>query len=127
MGKMPTRISSDGTPIVTFDSLLEISPFTLFKRLEQGRRMLLVDVRETRAHRTLQGSVIEWDPEWTPPELETEVVLFDDDGSIAVAAARRLQETGYSGVKALFGGLDLYEFALDPQVVGEETYLVRKG
>ena len=124
---MPTRISDDGTPIVTFDSILEISPFTLFKRLKQGRTMLLVDVRETETGRTLQGSVVEPDPEWTPAEPEMEVVLFDDDGSIAVAAARRLQEAGYNGVKALFGGLDLYEFALDPQVVGEETYLVSTG
>ena len=124
---MPTRIGNDGTPIVTFDSLLEISPFTLFKRLQKGHSMLLVDVREEEPDRTLQGAVIESDPEWTPTEPEAEVVLFDDDGSIAVAAAGRLQEMGYSGVKALFGGLDLYEFALDPQVVGEETYLVRKG
>jgi len=124
---MPTRISDDGTPIVTFDSILEISPFTLFKRLKQGRTMLLVDVRDVPGSRTLEGSVVEPDPHWTPAEPEMEVVLFDDDGSVAVAAARRLQEAGYNGVKALFGGLDLYEFALDPQVVGEETYLVSAG
>ena len=88
---MPTRISDDGTPIVTFDSILEISPFTLFKRLKQGRTMLLVDVRETETGRTLQGSVVEPDPEWTPTEPEMEVVLFDNDGSVAVAASRRLR------------------------------------
>jgi hypothetical protein len=25
----------------------------------------------------------------------------------------------------LFGGLELYEFALDPEVVGEQTFLAR--
>ena len=39
--------------------------------------------------------------------------------------ARRLQAQGYPRVKALFGGLELYEFSLDPEVVGSETYLRR--
>ena len=39
--------------------------------------------------------------------------------------AGRLQSRGYGRVKALFGGLDLYEFSLDPEVVGSETFLVR--
>jgi rhodanese-related sulfurtransferase len=120
---MPTRIRDDGTPIVTFDSILEISPFTLFKRLQQGRAMQLVDVREAPGRRTLQGAITEPDPQWRPADTEADVVLFDDNGSAAVAAAHRLQEAGYSRVKALFGGLELYEFALDPRVVGEETYL----
>ena len=120
---MRTRIRDDGTPIVTFDSILEISPFTLFKRLQQGRAMQLVDVREAPGRRTLQGAITEPDPQWRPADTEADVVLFDDNGSAAVAASHRLQEAGYSRVKALFGGLELYEFALDPRVVGEETYL----
>ena len=50
-------------------------------------------------------------------------MLFDDDGSAAVAAAAAWIEEGHARVRALFGGLDLYEFSLDPQVVGAETYL----
>ncbi len=34
-----------------------------------------------------------------------------------------MQAAGWSHVKALFGGLDLWEFALDPAVVGAETFL----
>ncbi len=55
------------------------------------------------------------------------MVLFDDDGSAAVELAARLIEAGHSRVRALFGGLELYEFSLDPQVVGAETYLVARG
>jgi len=53
------------------------------------------------------------------------VVLFDDDGTTAVDGARHMQGAGWPRVKALFGGLDLYEFSLDPEVVGEETFLLR--
>jgi hypothetical protein len=54
------------------------------------------------------------------------VVLFDDDGAVAIDGARHMQAAGYPRVKALFGGLDLYEFSLDPEVVGQETFLVRR-
>jgi hypothetical protein len=54
------------------------------------------------------------------------VVLVDDDGATAVEVARRLQAAGFPLVRALFGGLQLYEFSLDPQVVGSETYLIKR-
>jgi len=34
-----------------------------------------------------------------------------------------LQARGCARVRALFGGLDLYRFALDPEIVGAETFL----
>lgn len=40
--------------------------------------------------------------------------------------ARHGQSAGWPRVEALFGGLELYEFSLDPEVVGQETYLVRR-
>ena len=36
-----------------------------------------------------------------------------------------LHGAGYERVKMLFGGLELYEFSLDPEVVGSETFLER--
>ena len=54
------------------------------------------------------------------------MVLVDDDGAKAVEVARRLQAAGFPRVRALFGGLQLYEFSLDPQVVGSETYLMKR-
>lgn len=121
---MPTHYREDDTPVVQFDPGLELSPFTLFRRLQEGRGPLLVDVRPEPGRLTLQGGEPYPGPGWEPP-ADRDVLLFDDDGSRAVALARKLQARGFNRVRALFGGLQLYEFSLDPQVVGEETYLER--
>lgn len=123
---MPTRFLADSTPVVQFDPQLEVSPFTLFRRMKEGRPPRLVDVRPEPGALTLAGAIPYPGPEWSPP-AEEDVVLFDDDGSSAIAGARHMQAAGWPRVKALFGGLELYEFSLDPEVVGEETYLLRGG
>lgn len=123
---MPTRYLDDATPVVQFDPQLEISPFALYRRLKDGDPPLLLDVRETQGRLNLQGAIPYPGPEWSPP-ADRDVVLFDDDGAIAVDGARHMQSAGWPRVKALFGGLELYEFSLDPEVVGEETFLVRQG
>jgi rhodanese-related sulfurtransferase len=110
---MPTRYLDDETPVVQFDPLLE------------GQPPLLIDVRPEPGRLTIQGAIPYPGPDWSPP-ADQDVVLFDDDGAVAIDGARHMQAAGYSRVKALFGGLDLYEFSLDPEVVGQETYLVRK-
>ena len=119
---MPFHLRDDGKPVVAFDPRLEISPFALFRILDEGREVLLVDVRPVSGRRTLAGAEPVEGDDWRPPE-GVDVVLFDDDGSAAVELAARLIESGHQRVRALFGGLDLYEFSLDPQVVGAETYL----
>lgn len=123
---MPTMTGKDGTPIVFFDAQLEISPFTLYRRLVENRSPLLVDVRDGVSGRTLRGAMRRPTADWAPPAPETEVVLFDDDGSAAVEEARRLQEEGFLYVRALFGGLDLYEFSLDPDLLETDTHLERR-
>ena len=121
---MPLGTRNDGKPMVEFDPRLEISPFTLFRRLDEGQSVLLIDVRPPAgATKTLRGSLPLPAGDWQPPEGR-DVVLFDDDGSTAVELAARFQEAGYERVRALFGGLELYEFSLDPEVVGTDTYLV---
>lgn len=126
---MPTSFLDDGdgdaTPVVQFDPQVEVSPFTVFRRLREGRPPLLVDVRPAPGPLTLAGAIPYPGPEWSPPAGE-DVVLFDDDGALAVDGARHMQAAGWPRVRALFGGLELWEFSLDPQVVGEETYLVRR-
>ncbi|HEX6865317.1 MAG TPA: hypothetical protein VF414_20990 [Thermoanaerobaculia bacterium] len=129
---MPTRYLDDETPVVQFDPLLEVSPFVLFRRLKEGKEEdlpLLVDVRpqgDQPGRLTLQGAIPYPGPDWSPPQ-DRDVVLFDEDGSIAIEGARHMQSAGWPRVKALFGGLELYEFSLDPEVIGQETYLVRRG
>ncbi|HWM93133.1 MAG TPA: hypothetical protein VN493_20385 [Thermoanaerobaculia bacterium] len=124
---MPTRYLDDETPVVQFDPLLEVSPFVLFRRIKESEAPLLIDVRppsDQPGRLTLQGAIPYPGPEWSPP-ADQDVVLFDDDGSIAIEGARHMQSVGYPRVKALFGGLELYEFSLDPEVIGQETFLVR--
>lgn len=100
-----------------FDPQAEVSPFALFRALKEGRPPLLVDARPTSGALTLAGAIPWPGPEWTPPSGR-EVVLFDEDGKLASEVARR-----YPGARALFGGLELYDFSLDPAVVGEERFL----
>lgn len=122
---MPTYDDPQGRPVVEFQPELEVAPFAVFRALRDGREVLLVDAREQPKDLTLSGAVAIGGPEWTPPDDAEKVVLFDDDGSEALPHVERLIAAGHDNVRALFGGLELYEFALDPQVVGADTFLVR--
>jgi hypothetical protein len=122
---MPTRHTTKGTPVVQFDPQLEVPPYTVYRRLKEGDPPLLIDVRPAGGRLALMGARALPRHDWTPP-AEMDVVLIDDDGSTAVGIARRLQAAGFPRVRALFGGLALYEFSLDPQVVGTEAYLIRR-
>jgi hypothetical protein len=106
-----------------FDQRLELSPFALFRRLKEGGQPLLIDVRPSPGRLSLVGAVPDPGPEWSPPR-DRDVMLFDDDGTLARERAADLQTAGWTNVRALFGGLDLYEFALDPEVVGAERFLL---
>ena len=121
---MPTRFREDLTPIVEFDPRLEVSPFVLFRRLRDGARIQLIDARRRPGALSLHGSTPYPAGDWEPADDE-DVVLFDDDGSEARALVEHLQAAGHERVKMLFGGLELYEFALSPDVVGDETFLRR--
>jgi len=121
----------DAAPVVTFDTRVEVSPFELFRALREGRPPLLLDLRgepgpAAPGRLALRGAVPFPGPDWRPP-VDQEVVLIDDDGIRAAAEARRLQAAGFPRVRALFGGLALYEFSLDPEVVGEDTGLEKTG
>jgi hypothetical protein len=121
---MPTRHTTRGTPVVQFDPQLEVPPYTVYRRLKEGDPPLLIDVRPAGGRLALMGARALPAPDWTPPR-EMDVVLVDDDGATAVEMARRLQAAGFPKVRALFGGLQLYEFSLDQQVVGNENYLIK--
>jgi hypothetical protein len=107
---------------IHFDPQLEISPFALFRAFKDGRPPRLIDVRATPERTSFLGAIPWPGPAWTPSE-DSEVVLFDDDGAGAIEIARRLQAAGFVQVRSLFGGLTLYDFSLDPVVVGEERFL----
>lgn len=120
---MPTEWDKDEKPVITFDLETEISAFLVFRQLRNGRPILLVDVRDGEVSESLEGAV-KWSEDFEIPTDQT-VVLFDEDGTVAIPLARRYQSEGHSHVKALFGGIELWKFSLDPEVVGQETYLIR--
>lgn len=122
---MPTHFQHGQAPVVHFNPLLEVSPFTLFRRLRDGREVLLYDARAELSELTLAGAVALPKGDWQPV-ADKDVILFDEDGSEALPIVEKLQARGFSRVKILFGGLKLYEFSLDPEVVGTETFLVRR-
>lgn len=123
---MPTYSRDDGKPIVQFDADLEVSPFALYRRLKGERPPLLIDGRKVAASgRTLAGAFPYPDENWTPEDSQADIVVFDEDGTEAVEVALRLRALGCARARILFGGLDLYEFSLDPEIVGTETFLVR--
>ncbi len=121
---MPVLPRPDGTTGVCFEEGLEISPYELFRLLKDGRAPLLVDVRPAHApgELTFEGAR-RLDPR-ADLAADTVAVLFDDDGQAAVELVRELREGGNTGARALFGGLRLYDFGLDPVVVGAERFLV---
>jgi len=120
---MPTSFRDDDKPVVSFDPRLEVSPFTLFRSLREGKAPLLIDVRERPAGKTLRGAMPMPGPDWRPL-ADQQVVLFDEDGSKSVLLAGELQAEGFPHVRALFGGLELYDFSLDPEIVEADTFLI---
>ena len=120
-------------PPVDLDPEVEITPYALFRRLREGAALVLVDVRPAPTGLTFRGAVAWEGPGGGPrgesgwqPSPDRLVVLFDDEGPGAREIARRLRSEGCDAV-SLFGGLRLYDAALDPEVVGEERYLVVVG
>lgn len=109
-------------PRIDLDPAVEISPQALFRDLRDGRPPVLVDVRPGGGQPSFVGAR-GWPGEaWTPPP-DRATVLFDDDGRGARELARRLRRRGHHRVQSLFGGVRLYDFALDPEVVGRERFL----
>lgn len=118
---MPPPTDAEPLPAIDLDPEAEITPHALFRELSEGRRPLLVDVRAEGGRFSLAGAVA-WPGEaWEPPGAGA--VLFDDDGRAARDLARRLRARGFARVRSLYGGLRLYDFALDPEVVGSERFL----
>ena len=122
---MPTFQRDDGKPIVQFDPETEVSPFVLLRRLRSERPPLLIDGRRNpKKTVTLEGALPYPDDDWQPDEPGRDIVVFDDDGAEAPELVRLLRSRGIEQTRMLFGGLDLYRFSLDPELIGEHTFLV---
>jgi molybdopterin/thiamine biosynthesis adenylyltransferase/rhodanese-related sulfurtransferase len=114
--------------VATFDALIrelrgntsEIDSVPLAAALyENGRRPVLIDVREADEH--LQGMIpgtlhiprgfLELRIERNVPDRETPVVLYCASGTRSVLAARSLTELGYTNVSSLAGGFSAWKRA----------------
>ena len=93
-----------------------MSPYELFRRLADGERPRMVDLRATG--RSLIGAM----RGESGTALEPGTILIDQDGLAATEMARRARADGMDAW-ALYGGIELWDFALDPLVVGEERFL----
>lgn len=91
-------------PRVDFDLNLQVSPYAVYRRITDGEDVQLVDLRRQDLRRQAVGG--------TPPG-DVDVVFFDEDGKEALERVRELRRQGHARVWALFGGAELWEFALD--------------
>jgi len=126
--RSPTPPTRPELPALRFDPELDCSPYELYRRLCDGEAPALVDLREA-PEETLRGArsgsahdLADWHP-----DDGAEAVLLDADGTRAREVAAALRARGVTGVRALFGGLRLYDHALDPRVVGTARHLVTPG
>ncbi len=111
-----------------FDPDLHIAPAALLHKLrcvfaKKGASLQVFDMRTGEVETRLRGAEPlpegkKGDVHWSPTP-GVEVVLIDEDGSAATEAARAWRQAGYENVRALYGGMRLYEFSLDVEVVGE--------
>ena len=103
-------------PPPPFEVGLHVSPYQLFRRLTNGERPPMVDLRATG--RSLIGAT-RGEP---GSAFAPGTILIDRDGLAATETARRARAAG-TDVRALYGGIELWDFALDPLVVGEQRFL----
>lgn len=101
--------------------ITELFPWDLEEELNEGKKPLLVDIREPYEFQVMRianslnvprgiiESACDWGYEETVPELacarEREVILICRSGNRSVLAAQTLQEMGYTKVRSLKTGL----------------------
>lgn len=106
-----------------FDPDLHIAPAALLHKLRAGASLQLLDMRTGAVETRLRGAEPlpegkKWDVHWSPTP-GVDAVLVDEDGTAATEAVRAWRRAGYGDVRAIYGGMRLYEYSLDAEVVGE--------
>ncbi|HJR76676.1 MAG TPA: rhodanese-like domain-containing protein [Nitrospiraceae bacterium] len=99
-----------------------ITPKELKTRIDQGDRLVLVDVREQWEHALakLEGSVLI--PLATLPQSldkldrQAEIIAYCHHGMRSADATGFLLQQGFSNVKNLIGGIDAWSAQVDPSV-----------
>ncbi len=97
-------------------NIRETTTDAIKKRLDQGEKLLLIDVREESefAKGHLPGAihigkgVMERDIETAVPDTTTEVVLYCGGGYRSALAADNLRKMGYTNVLSMDGGFRVW-------------------
>jgi rhodanese-related sulfurtransferase len=101
---------------------LEITPAELKQRLDQGDKLLIVDVRESWEHQICALPGARLIPMNTIPanlaELQGmgEVILYCHHGMRSMNVAGWLREQGIESARSLAGGIDRWSTDIDPAI-----------
>jgi rhodanese-related sulfurtransferase len=103
-------------------SELEILPRDVKQRLDQGEKLLLVDVREPQEYAIchIEGSVLI--PMGTIPanlqklDTDDDVICFCHHGMRSMDVANWLRSQGVKSAKSMAGGIDRWSVEIDPKV-----------
>jgi glyoxylase-like metal-dependent hydrolase (beta-lactamase superfamily II)/rhodanese-related sulfurtransferase len=119
------------------DSLLQIKPDNLKKRIDKGEDIFILDVRTPEEHKSWKisydryqdSSVIPIDALSSADSLkqipkEKEIVTFCGHGNRSMAAAKVLSELGYNA-KSIVGGLDGWNSVYDIASISDRDSSVR--
>lgn len=104
-----------------------IAPQALQNLIEDKREFALFDIRDLAdfvkghlwlsinvPHTSIQDRINSY-----VPRLDTRIILIDQDQTLAIEVAERLQSSGYSNLEVLLGGFDQWRQSGSPVITGD--------
>ncbi len=114
-----TRVNRDQLLQIARSEVSEISPQDLYRRLQEGDKLTLIDVREREEF--VQGYIpkatflprgyLELQIEQVQPDRDAPLVIYCAGGIRSLLAARNLKEMGYTNPVSLVGGFNAWKNA----------------
>lgn len=102
--------------------MIEISPEELKQQLKEGRKLVLIDVREPDEYEICHLEKAKLIPMKEIPQRFAElnskddIVLYCHHGMRSAQAALWLQQKGFQNVKSLKGGIHEWAIRIDPEM-----------
>ena len=102
------------------NTIPEISPRELKKRLDENEKIVLLDVREQNEYDIVHLKDAKLIPLNTLPHnidnlpTDQEIVVYCHHGQRSFYATAYLQQNGYTDAKNLIGGIDRWAAEIDP-------------
>ncbi|HET7152153.1 MAG TPA: rhodanese-like domain-containing protein, partial [Candidatus Kapabacteria bacterium] len=99
----------------------EITPLELKQRLDNGKDIFLLDVRQPNEHAyaDINGLLIplgQLPARFKELDPSKEIIVYCHSGSRSLFATQFLQQQGFTNVKNLTGGIDRWSREVDPKV-----------